>query len=203
MQQRRIFISGSAGKLQSLYQQGDLHKPSVVICHPHPQFGGTMHNKVVYWMARVFEAQGCGVLRFNFRGVEQSEGLWDEGKGEADDATSALGWLHQQTPDRPLWLAGFSFGCYAGLLAARKDERVERMFAVAPAVNHWDFKFMQGESRPITIVAGTEDEIVPYVAVAAAVKMLPNVCLYSIRGASHFFPDHKKQLEQALLADLE
>ncbi|MDQ6958722.1 MAG: alpha/beta fold hydrolase [Mariprofundaceae bacterium] len=115
-----------------------------------------MRNKVVYWMARAFEERGCSILRFNFRGVEQSEGSWDEGRGEADDAAAALDWLHARHSDAPLWLAGFSFGCYAGLQAARRDARVERMFAVAPAVNHWGFSFMQGESRPITVVSGTE-----------------------------------------------
>jgi len=203
MQHQRLFISGPAGKLQCLYRKGDENAPAIVFCHPHPEYGGTMRNKVVYWMARTFEDRGCSVLRFNFRGVEQSEGVWDEGRGEVEDAASALNWLNAQIPDAPLWLAGFSFGCYAGLQAARRDMRVERMFAVAPAVNHWDFSFMQGESRPITIVAGTADEIVPYVAVAATVKMLSSAHLHTIKGAGHFFPDHREQMEQALLADLE
>jgi len=119
------------------------------------------------------------------------------------DAATALDWLHDQMPSAPLWLAGFSFGCFAGLQAARKDARVERMFAVAPAVNHWDFSFMQGESRPITVVSGTEDEIVPYVAVAATAKMLPNAHLHTIKGTGHFFPNHEAQMAQALLADLK
>jgi len=203
MQHQRLFIPGPAGNIQCLYCTGDEHAPAVTICHPHPQYGGTMRNKVVYWMARAFEEKGCSVLRFNFRGVEQSEGFWDEGRGEADDVAATLDWLHARHPDTPLWLAGFSFGCYAGLQAVRRDERVERMFAVAPAVNHWDFSFLQGESRPITVVSGTEDEIVPYIAVAAAVKMLPNAHLHTIKGAGHFFPAHKEQMEQALLADLE
>jgi len=203
MQHQRLFIPGSAGKLQCLYQKGDENAPAIVICHPHPQYGGTMRNKVVYWMSRAFECRGCSVLRFNFRGVEQSEGIWDEGRGEAGDAATALDWLHDQMPSAPLWLAGFSFGCFAGLQAARKDARVERMFAVAPAVNHWDFSFMQGESRPITVVSGTEDEIVPYVAVAATAKMLPNAHLHTIKGTGHFFPNHEAQMAQALLADLK
>ncbi len=203
MQHQRLFLNGPAGRLQALYRPLDKPCALVLVCHPHPQYGGTMHNKVVYWMARAFEDRRCSVLRFNFRGVEQSEGIWDEGRGEADDAARALNWLNAQAPDAPLWLAGFSFGCYAGLQAARRDARVERMFAVAPAVDHWDFSFMQGESRPVTVVSGTEDEIVPYVAVAAAVRMLPNAHLYTIKGAGHFFSDYREQMEQALLADLE
>jgi len=203
MQHQRLFLDGPAGRLQALYRPRDKPCASVLVCHPHPQYGGTMRNKVVYWMARAFADRGCSVLRFNFRGVEQSEGIWDEGRGEADDAAWALNWLNAQAPDAPMWLAGFSFGCYAGLQAARRDARVERMFAVAPAVDHWDFSFMQGELRPVTVVSGTEDEIVPYVAVAAAVKMLPNAHLHTIKGAGHFFTDYKEQMKQALLADLE
>ncbi len=160
-----------------------------------------MRNKVVYWMARAFEDLSCAVLRFNFRGVEQSDGVWDEGAGEADDAGAALDWLHDRHPHAPLWLAGFSFGCYAGLRAARKNRCVERMFAVAPAVNHWDFSFMNGERRPLTVISGTADEIVPYVAVAAAVKILPNAHLHAVRGAGHFFATHREQMIRALLAD--
>jgi len=162
-----------------------------------------MRNKALYWMARAFEEKGCSVLRFNFRGVEQSEGIWDEGRGEADDAAAALDWMHSRHGHAPLWLAGFSFGCYAGLQAARKDNRVKHMFAVAPAVNLWDFAFMRGELRPVTVVAGTLDEIVPYIAVAATVKMLPNARLHAVRGAGHFFTDHKEKMGQALLADLD
>ena len=162
-----------------------------------------MNNKVVYWMARAFAETGCAVLRFNFRGVGQSDGAWDNGRGEADDAAAALDWLHARLPKTPLWLAGFSFGCYAGLRAAHGDARVARMFAVAPAVNLWDFSFMQHETRPVTVVAGTEDEIAPYVAIAAAVRLLPSARFHSIKGAGHFFPGHREQLMEALLSDIE
>ena len=124
MQHHPVFIPGPAGRLQGLYKEGSDEHPAVVICHPHPQFGGTMRNKVVYWMARAFEDQGCSVLRFNFRGVDQSEGVWDEGRGEAEDARAALNWLQEMHPDSPLWLAGFSFGTYAGLQAARAQAAV-------------------------------------------------------------------------------
>jgi len=202
-QHKPIYLAGPAGALQALYQPGEAGKPAVVICHPHPQYGGTMRNKVVYWMGRTFEDAGCSVLRFNFRGVEQSEGVWDEGVGEADDARAALDWLHAQHPESPLWLAGFSFGCYAGLQAARLDARVQRMFAVAPAVNLWSFSFMQGETRPITVVAGTADEIVPFERVRASIRHKPNICLHAIDGAGHFFPQHMDQMREALNCELK
>jgi len=194
-----LFIAGPAGALQALYQPGETGKPSVVLCHPHPQYGGTMRNKVVYWMGRTFEDAGCSVLRFNFRGVEKSEGVWDEGKGEANDTSSALDWLYAQHPESELWLAGFSFGCYAGLQAARIDTRVSRMFAVAPAVNLWSFAFMHGEARPMTVISGTADEIVPFEQVRASVKGKSNISFHAIEGAGHFFPDHMEQMTAALL----
>jgi len=197
----KIFIDGPTGRLQALHQQGKAGKPAVVVCHPHPQYGGTMRNKVVYWMARAFEDAGCSVLRFNFRGVEESEGHWDEGQGEADDAVAALDWLHATHPGSPLWLAGFSFGCYAGLQAASRQPLVERMFAVAPAVNLWSFDFMDEDKRPLTVVSGTADEIVPFEAVQAWAAQHPHVQFHAIEDAGHFFPAHMSQMIKALLAD--
>lgn len=201
-QHKKLFFEGPAGRLQALYHPGEAGKPAVVICHPHPQFGGTMRNKVVYWMSRAFEEKGCSVLRFNFRGVELSEGAWDEGIGEADDARVALDWIHELCPDSELWLAGFSFGCYAGLQAARTDDRVSRMFAVAPAVNLWSFSFMYGESRPISVVSGTDDEIVPFSSVAGSVEGKDNIRFHAIQGAGHFFPQHMDAMVSALISDV-
>jgi len=145
---QRLFIKGSAGRLQAIHQPGsDAPRPAVVICHPHPLYGGTMRNKVVYWMARAFEEQECHVLRFNFRGVEQSDGVWGDGAGEAQDASAALDWMAEHHPDSELWLAGFSFGCYAGLRSVRDDARVRRLFAVSPAVEHYDFHLLCAETH--------------------------------------------------------
>jgi alpha/beta superfamily hydrolase len=193
----RMFIPGPAGRLQGLYQPGDA--AAVVVCHPHPQFGGTMRNKVVYWMARAFEDLGCAVVRFNFRGVEQSEGDFDDGRGEAEDAGAVLDWLAGRHPDQPLWLAGFSFGCYAGLQAARRDARVARMFAVAPAVNHWSFDFMAGDARPLTVVQGRADEIVPFADVASWVEGLEQADFHALAGAGHFFPQHMEAMARCLV----
>lgn len=189
--------------MQALYRKGGSGRPAVLVCHPHPQFGGTMRNKVVYWMARAFEDMDCTVLRFNFRGVEQSEGVWDEGDGEADDARAALDWLERESPGSPLWVAGFSFGSYAGLKAARHDARVERLFAVAPAVNHWDFSFMQGEKRALSVVMGMADEVVPYLDVARWVSGLENVTFHAIAGAGHFFPQQMPQMISLMLVDAD
>ncbi len=201
-QHQKVMLAGPSGQLEGLYQKGEAGKPAIVVCHPHPQYGGTMRNKVVYWIARAFEDRGCSVLRFNFRGVEKSEGEWDKGRGESHDASAALDWLHKQHPDSPLWLAGFSFGCYAGLQAARRDKRVSRLFAVAPAVNLWSFAFMQGDQRPFTVISGTADEIVPFEQVRANVVGQSNIRFHHIEGAGHFFPEHKDQMISALMTDV-
>ena len=203
--QRReqLFIDGPAGRLQALYKPGDTDQAAVVVCHPHPQHGGTMHNKVVYRMGRAFEDSGFSVLRFNFRGVESSDGSWDEGCGEADDAAAALDWIHAKHAASPLWLAGFSFGCYAGLQAARYDERVSRLFAVAPAVNLWPFDFMVGNMTPITVIAGTADDIVPYGAVSDWVASQASATFHRIEGAGHFFEGYLEPMRHALLQDIQ
>ncbi len=198
----RLFIDGPAGRLEAIHQPGEDARPAVVICHPHPLYGGTMRNKVVYWMARAFEDRGCHVLRFNFRGVEKSEGAWADGAGEAEDAAAALDWLHARHPGSALWLAGFSFGCYAGLRAAHADARVLRLFAVAPAVHLYDFSFMDADARPLSIVQGDGDEIVPPDAVRAWAARHPQARLHMIAGAGHFFPGHLEAMQEALLADV-
>ncbi len=198
MAQQRIFIPGPAGQLQAIYSPEESPKAAIVICHPHPQHGGTMHNKVVFWLAKAFTAQNCAVLRFNFRGVEESEGEWDDGQGETDDALAALQWLHTKQPHIPLWLGGFSFGCYAGLKAAQKMPQVSRLFAVAPAVNLYDFNFIDHDHRPLTVIHGDEDEIVPYSAVNEWAQKRPHLNFVTIKGAGHFFPQHKQALLDAL-----
>lgn len=193
-QHKKMMLQGPTGLLEALYQQGEVGKPAIVVCHPHPVYGGTMRNKVVYWMSRAFEDLGYAVLRFNFRGVEKSEGVWDEGRGEADDVSAMIDWLEAQHPTSPLYLAGFSFGAYAGLQATRNDLRIQKMLAVAPAVNLWSFDFMLGEIRPLTIIQGTADEIVPYAQVAAWAQNIPQLKFLTIEHAGHFFPQHMNEL---------
>jgi alpha/beta superfamily hydrolase len=199
----RLFIDGPVGRLQALYHPGEPGLAAVVVCHPHPQHGGTMHNKVVYWMGRAFEETGCSVLRFNFRGVEQSDGSWDGGHGEVDDVAAMLDWMHKKQAASPLWLAGFSFGCYAGLLATRYDKRVSRLFAVAPAVNLWSFDFMAGSAIPLTVIAGTVDDIVPFDAARNWAASQASATFHSIVGAGHFFKGHLEQMQYALLQDIQ
>src|SRR5579884_3340595 len=106
-----LFIAGPAGRLEALLEEPEeAPAQACLVCHPHPLYSGTMHNKVVYRLARGFRRSGAVVLRFNFRGVSQSEGVYDHGVGEVEDARAALGFLRERYPDLPFSLAGFSFG---------------------------------------------------------------------------------------------
>lgn len=192
------FIPGSAGRLQIIYRESNQDLPAVLVCHPHPQYGGTMHNKVTYRIAKAFSDKGHPVLRFNFRGVDLSEGEWAEGIGETDDAKACIDWLAQR--HSAIWLAGFSFGAYAGLNAVVNDTRVERLFAVAPAVSLYDFSFLDNEQRPLTVVHGSDDEIVPYAKVKEWTDNHPIAKLNVIEGAGHFFPKYMEEMLSALLS---
>ena len=113
-------LGGPAGKLEALLEfreDSDL-SGTVVVCHPHPAHGGTMHNKVVHTLARAFVRLGFSSLRFNFRGTGKSEGEYDESRGELQDALAAIGWMRQRAPELPLWIGGFSFGAAIAIRAA-------------------------------------------------------------------------------------
>ncbi|MBL4850657.1 MAG: alpha/beta fold hydrolase [Gammaproteobacteria bacterium] len=194
------FIPGLVGRLQIIYRQSNHDLPAVLICHPHPQHGGTMHNKVTYCIAKAFSDKGHAVLRFNFRGVDLSEGEWADGVGEVEDAKACIDWLAEK--HSKIWLAGFSFGAYAGLKAVAEDERVERLFAVAPAVSLYDFSFLDNERRPLTVVHGTDDEIVPYDQVSRWALTHPTAVLHSIDEAGHFFLRHTNEMLAALLLEV-
>ena len=131
---RTVNLNGTTGRLEALLWTSRLDNPSVVavVCHPHPLFGGTMHNKVVYQAAKTLHRRGMAVLRFNFRGVGLSEGAHDKGRGEADDVRAALDYLAAEFPSRPILLAGFSFGAWVGLRVGCEDSRV-RIW--------WDWEF--------------------------------------------------------------
>jgi alpha/beta superfamily hydrolase len=127
-----LLLAGNAGRIEALLEEPDDMEPveAAVVCHPHPQFGGTMHNKVVYRLARGLRRSGCVVLRFNYRGVNLSEGTYDEGIGETDDARSALRELQSRYPYLPVMVGGFSFGSRVALRLSSQEPVLKRVFAV-------------------------------------------------------------------------
>lgn len=160
---------------------------TVVICHPHPVQGGTMHNKVVHTLARSFGELGLRTVRFNFRGVGASAGSFDNGVGETDDAFAVLAWARTQHPQDTIWLAGFSFG---GYVAARLAHRVDvaRLITVAPAVHLYDFAAMTVPPAPWLVIQGDADEVVAAQAVQRWVQTrAPKPELVMVPGVDHFF----------------
>jgi uncharacterized protein len=174
---------------------------AAVVCHPHPLFGGTMHNKVVYQTAKALDALGVPVLRFNFRGTGASEGKHDRGNGERDDVRAALDFLASEFPAVPLLAAGFSFGCWVGLRAGSEDERVVSLIGLGTPVNSTDFSFLTRCEKPKLFVHGSDDKFGDVAKVTELVSSLPGENrLVVVENADHFFVGKLDQVNQAIAA---
>ncbi|MFN7919165.1 MAG: alpha/beta fold hydrolase [Bryobacteraceae bacterium] len=163
---RRIethLLTGPAGRLESLLEEPEDRDPihAALVCHPHPQHGGTMHNKVVYRMARALRKAGAVVLRFNYRGVNLSEGSYANGIGEVDDARAALAWLRSRYPDLPYTLAGFSFGSRIVLRLAKECPDAARVIAVGFPARYQDYSDYLEAPVQRVFVQSTRDEFGP------------------------------------------
>ena len=198
---QRLYIPGPAGKLESIFEfpsDGEI-LGTAVVCHPHPQHGGTMHNKVAHTLARAFVRSGFAVLRFNFRGTEDSEGEYGAGVGELDDALAAMAWIRDQQPDVPLWLAGFSFGAAIAVRAA-VEEPVAGLISVAPAIYRFAGNLEAQPECPWLIVQGDEDELVEVDETVEWVDSLaPGPELLIMTGAEHFFHGRLHELREAVM----
>jgi uncharacterized protein len=201
-------LRGPDGRLEALLNMGRPDAPyAAMVCHPHPLFGGTMHNKVVYHAMKVFQGYGLPVLRFNFRGAGLSEGTHDNGRGEVGDVCAALDWLEQEY-QLPLLFAGFSFGSNVGMRACCGDERVKGLVALGLPVQaggrDYHYNFLATCSQPKLFISGTADEFGPQAAVEAVVAgAAPPAALVMVPGADHFFAGKLEQMQQALTAWLE
>ena len=152
-------IDGPAGSLEALLDEpGPSPRAAVVFAHPHPQFGGSMHTKVVYRSAKALSRIGCATLRFNFRGVGKSDGTFDSGRGEAEDFRAGLDWLVEKYPGVPLWAAGFSFGAWIALSVGADDPRVSLLLGVAPPTNY-DFQALRESTKPKFLIHGEADDL--------------------------------------------
>ena len=136
-------------------------RAAVVLAHPHPQYGGSMHTKVVYQSAKALKRIGCAVLRFNFRGTGMSAGAYDEGHGEMDDFRAAVEFMSRHYPDVPLWAAGMSFGAWISLTVGASDPRVTTLVGIAPPLSRYDFEPVRTSSKPKFFIQGERDELCP------------------------------------------
>ena len=201
-QTRNFFLRGPQGKLEAVLWTPNSHAtPShaALICHPHPLFGGTLHNKVVYRAAKALDGLGIPVLRFNFRGAGLSEGKHDRGKGELEDARSALDFLASEFAGTPLLLAGFSFGCWVGLRVGCEDRRVEKLIAIGAPVNTSDFSYLHECRKPKLFVQGAKDEHGDVHQLRRMVEALPGSNeLVVVAEADHFFAGKIEELGAAI-----
>ncbi|HZZ15476.1 MAG TPA: alpha/beta fold hydrolase [Candidatus Sulfotelmatobacter sp.] len=204
-----LFLEGPAGRLEALLNAGAENAThAAVVCHPHPLFGGTLHNKVVFHTMKALNSFGFPVLRFNFRGTGLSQGEHDEGKGEAEDVRTALDWLDAEF-HLPLVFAGFSFGAAVGLRAACPDERVKALIGVGvPAVpvadgaetpRKYTFEFLGDCGKPKLFVSGGRDHFGPRVQLEALVASAAEPKkLVVIDGADHFFEGRLQELRETI-----
>ena len=180
--------------------------PSIaaVVCHPHPLFGGTMHNKVVFQAAKALDSLGIAVLRFNFRGAGLSEGAHDKGNSEVDDVRAALEFMAREFAGTPLLVAGFSFGCWVGLRAGCEDARVEKLIGIGAPVNSSDFSYLSKCTKPKLFVHGANDEFGDVERVRGMVASLPGANeLTVVDGVDHFFTGKIEELGKAVRDWLE
>jgi alpha/beta superfamily hydrolase len=201
---RRIeshFVPGPAGRLEALLEEPEEGEPreAVLVCHPHPQFGGTMHNKVVYRIARGMRRTGCVVVRFNYRGVNLSEGSHDHGRGEADDARAVLDWMRNQYPDLPYSLAGFSFGSRIVLKVGCTLRDVRRIIAVGFPTVYSEREYLLGCTKEKIFIQSTNDEHSPRVDMELAfADVLPPKRLIWVEAQDHFFKGALEAFEAAI-----
>ena len=196
-----LFIPAPHGHLEAILKK-PLDAPGravALVLHPHPLGGGTMHNKVVFRAAAALNDAGLVALRLNFRGVGQSTGAHDEGRGEREDVRAGLDYLSANYPGEAITLCGFSFGARVGLEVGSADERVLRLISIGTPVNNYDFSFLKQCRKPILFVQGDVDEYGDVERLRELVaKIQAPVQLSIIKGAGHFFDDQLEELKAAI-----
>ncbi len=201
---RSLFLAGPAGRLEALLNAGSLNaRYAAVVCHPHPRYGGTLHNKVVFHTMKALNSFGFPVLRFNFRGAGLSEGEHTSGTGEVEDVRAALDWLEREFP-LPIIFAGFSFGAAVGLRTACDDDRVRALIALGlPAVpaddRVYDFEFLRACTKPKLFVSGSRDQFGPPGKLEALVNTFADPKkLVRIEAGDHFFAGRLRELRETI-----
>ena len=209
---RTLMLSGPAGRIEAILwstsevEEGARPPLAAVVCHPHPLFGGTMHNKVVYQTAKKIHRFGLPVVRFNFRGVGLSEGTHDEGTGESADVLVVIDFLAEEFPGVPLLVAGFSFGSWVGLRAGCGDARVAELIGLGLPVGDLgsrSFSYLDQCEKPKLLVSGEFDRFGPPKKLRAMVEQFPprvqeNTRVAIVAGGDHFFAGHLPDLDRSI-----
>lgn len=200
-----LFIRAAHGQLEAILKEPreSVLRGVALVLHPHPLGGGTMHNRVVFRAAGALNDAGLVSLRINFRGVGQSTGTHDEGRGERNDACASLDYLSENYPGQPVTLCGFSFGAWVGMEIGVFDSRVVRLISLGTPVDKYDFSFLAACRKPILFVQGDRDEfgtLEHLLSLVTKVEQNGNAQLTVIAGADHFFDGHLNELKQAITA---
>jgi alpha/beta superfamily hydrolase len=205
-----IIFTGPAGRLEGRFQPAKRKNgPIAIVLHPHPQFGGTMNNQIVYQLFYMFSKRGFAVLRFNFRGVGRSQGEFDHGSGELSDAAAALDWVQSVHPDaKSCWVAGFSFGAWIGMQLLMRRPEIEGFISIAPQPNLYDFTFLAPCPSSGLIIHGENDKVAPPKDVQTLVDKLKTqkgikIDQKIIKGANHFFESNIDELIEDCAAYLD
>jgi uncharacterized protein len=196
-----VTIAGPAGPLEGLLQERESGTPAItaLLCHPHPLYGGTLHNKVVHRLAGTLHELGVAVLRFNFRGVGKSAGTHGRGEGELDDARAALVWLRERHPDARRWIGGFSFGAGIAARLAASEPDAERMILVAPPIRTASFEALHTSRVPKLVIQGTADDVCPLASLQEEyARWAEPRSLVLVEGGTHFFDRQLAALGEAL-----
>jgi alpha/beta superfamily hydrolase len=203
---RSFFLNGPAGQLEALLNPGSPGAThAAVVCHPHPVYGGTLHNKVVFHAMKALNSFGFPVLRFNFRGAGLSQGDHDRGEGEVDDVRTALDWLDHEFY-LPMIFAGFSFGAAVGLRAACPDPRVHALIALGTPISpvddrSYDYDFLKTCAKPKLFVSGSRDQFASQAKLETLLVPLPEPKkLVIIDAADHFFEGRLREMREAIEA---
>ena len=200
-----IIFNGPEGRLEGRdHHSKTPGAPIALVLHPHPQFGGTMNNKVVYAMYQSFVKRGFSTLRFNFRGVGRSQSTFDNGQGEMSDAASALDWMQAHNPNaQACWIGGFSFGAWISMQLMMRRPEINGFLTISPPASQHDFSFLAPCPASGLIVHGDKDEIVAVDSVdklAAKLQSQKNITVdYEIvKGCDHFYGDHMDKLNKII-----
>jgi hypothetical protein len=200
-----VIFNGPAGRIEGRYHPAKTRNaPIGIILHPHPQFGGTMNNQIIYNLYYQFVHRGFSVLRFNFRGVGRSQGNFDHGVGELSDAASALDYAQAINPEaRTCWIAGFQFGAWIGMQLLMRRPEVEGFISITPPANLYDFSFLAPCPSSGLIVHGDKDAVVPLTAVQGLVEKLKTqkgiiIEQQVVPGANHFYENNVDPLMEVV-----
>ena len=205
IENKEIFIPGPCGRIQAKYfkskQRG---APVALVLQPHPQYGGTMNNRIVYETYNCFYKNNFSVIRINFRGVNKSDGMFDNGQGELSDAAAALDWIERENPGySQCWVSGFSFGALICMQLIMRRPEVNKFVTISPQPNLYDFTFLSPCPISGTIIFGKNDELVQLDSILNLQKRLSmqkniNVKFEQIQNANHFFKNKEKELSASI-----